>query len=512
MIETNKNFAKLNSITKENLELKKELEYYKAKTADIKEFENINEELKRTYNELAKNNSITKENFELKKEIEYYKLKTVDIKEVENMNEELKRTYNELEKNKNKVGILKNECDQLYKELNNTQLKYQNTIKTQENCDEIKQKYEKNNEKSQKKIIQNVKNELKKKYKAKEEKLKIEINNTIEDIQKNLQQKNAEYAKIKKELLISQEKNKTFEGLQEKNEKTLAIQAEKLEENDKLIEFLKEKLGITENSLKVEIEKFSNLTKSLEVEKNNAAVTISLLNKKINEKSAQINALSKEISELEKKNASKFDEFLEKEKYFHSNINKLQDTNAVESSKLKAIIQELNNDIYSKDNIIKELEEKIKQKIKDFEQINSEKKALEQSISDLEISLKHLDIQQTRQSLEELNILKQKFAQENQNRLNFEEKFKEVQKSNEILQKRLQQDSQFFKMETSRKDTDLIKLKNFLESKLKEKDAEYAIKYEEVRIELVGILGELLSNEISLECCETLEKLILDLS
>ena len=124
MIETNKNFAKLNSITKENLELKKELEYYKAKTADIKEFENINEELKRTYNELAKNNSITKENFELKKEIEYYKLKTVDIKEVENMNEELKRTYNELEKNKNKVGILENECDQLYKELNNTQLKY----------------------------------------------------------------------------------------------------------------------------------------------------------------------------------------------------------------------------------------------------------------------------------------------------------------------------------------------------------------------------------------------------
>ena len=83
-----------------------------------------------------------------------------------------------------------------------------------------------------------------------------------------------------------------------------------------------------------------------------------------------------------------------------------------------------------------------------------------------------------------------------------------MQREIDDLQAKRLQDSNFYKLETTRKDQDLLKVKSFFESKINEKDAEFAMKIEEIRVELVGVLSSLVSNQISLDCCETLDKLI----
>lgn len=417
----------------------------------------------------------------------------------------LKKQFAEEIQNREKiVKDVQEKCESLGKEakilrIENEKLK--NDIKALEETQKEKEKIEESNIKD----VQKMRIQLKKKYREKEEKLKGEINSNIEEIQKTVIQNAAECAKTKKENLFYQSNLK--ELTQELQEKDILLEthAKKALDDKNLNEFIKEKLSITENSLKSEIQKFSELKRQHEDYQSSQKSLISSLHKKISEKSSQIDILSKQISEIERKSTRGFKEFIEKESDFSITIAKLEEEHLMEVSQLKTLNGELENKL-------KSLEKCLEHKVKDLKKTVSDKKTLKKIIADLEISVKHLDIQQTRQSLEELTILKKKLSQESSEKFIIEAKNAELLKEITILQQKINLESQIFRLETSRKDSDFMKLKGYVDSKVKEKTAENAIFLEEIRTELVSVLGELLSNEISLECCETLEQIIKSLN
>jgi hypothetical protein len=199
---------------------------------------------------------------------------------------------------------------------------------------------------------------------------------------------------------------------------------------------------------------------------------------------------------------------IEKDSNHRKKLLKTKEKYKFNTGKLLKSIEELQLLIKEKELDSNTFKESLKSTKKDLDQALIDKKALEKSISELEISLKQLDIQQARESLEELASVKQKLAKESGSKLEIEEKIQELQQECEFIQKKIIQDSHFFKVENARKDQEILKLTNFFESKIKQKDAEKAIKLEEIRADLSGVLEELINNEACHEWCSVLEQII----
>lgn len=233
-------------------------------------------------------------------------------------------------------------------------------------------------------------------------------------------------------------------------------------------------------------------------------ITQESLSKKISEKTGQIETLMKNYSELDKAHKDSENDFLNKQKELYDLIKSLQR----ERNGLGEEVDKLKKELNDKTQCIENLEQDLDYMNKSFAQAVTDKKALETSINDLEITMKQLDIYQTRQNLEELHMLRQKLQQEIEGKKEQQAVLDKIKRDYEDLQDKMVKDSQFFRAETSRKDQDFLKIKSFCTSKLKEKDAEFAIRNEEIRSELNAVMGEIISNNVSLECCDILEHII----
>lgn len=419
---------------------------------------------------------IQREYADLKKELASIGDKSTQPEKLQTLEKELENTKSELERKESHIKDIQEECNKLCEEISNYENKLKILNSLSEENESLKNKLLKANENQEshtKRFAKALKGELKKKFKLKEERLKSEINNSIEEIQKTIKSNSIEYSKIKKENAELQNRIQALElALKYKESNHQSYEEKNM--------FLQEKLEITESTLK----------------------------KKINEKSLQVNAISKQYSDLERKSLESQNDFANRERQMQEIINKLQSNQTGEVSEMAKNIEYLKAQVIEKSQQIEALEQSLENANKSLAQAISDKKALETSISDLEITLKHLDIQQTRQSLEELSVLRHKLQQELEGKKEFQENFERVRKKYENLQEKVIRDAQFFKIETSRKDQDFSKIKNYCDSKIKEKDAEFAIRNEEIRSELNAVLGELISNDVSLECCGVLEQII----
>ena len=470
------------------------------------EYEKINTEIHR----------ITAENQELKNQLEIPCNKCSDrdekIKELGNSLIELRR---EAERTNKKTQEIENECEKLREEAEIIG-KENSTLKSVvENYGMLKQELERTGsafEINKKSIESSIKSKFKRKYKAKEERLKEEINGTIEEIQETIRQNSLEHTKTKKENAALQYNIKDLEAQAKEKNEFLEQLSKKIQDEDIINQFLKEKLSITENSLKTEIQKSIDLSKKFDCIQSSHKSLISPLNHKISEKSAQIASLSKQLSDLEKKHSQTVQDSQERIALLRNKLKKQKEFHLTETLQLKAINENLESRIEGQTSTNKNLEDKLESTIKDLKKVTIEKQALENSINQLEISVKHLDIQQTRHSLEELNTLRKKISQESSEKQNAQARSKELEKELIMVQQKLNYDSMFFKVEITRKDTELLKLQAYLESQIKEKEAETAIFIEELKIELVGVLDELVINDKSLSCCETLDQIIQSLN
>jgi hypothetical protein len=462
----------------------------------------LNQELESKNTSLVNFSHLKTENLTLKNNIECLQSY---ISQFEAIIEQKKDLETQLQQSRVKINDLEEQHSKICTDFNTNSDRLKSIA---EEYQKLHQKHEetcKAHEISNKKIAQQVKTHLKKKYRLKEENLKKEINISIEEIQESIKQNNVDFKKENLEL-ISQLRN--LENLLKEKENTLDSNRQTIEEIQKSADLLRQKAEIAENALKSEIENTKNLSENFEQEKNYLKALNSSLNKKLDEKSNKIILLSKEISDQEAKNKLDCLSHLEKEKKMYQQLDKFQENNLVETDKLKSIIHELTNHLKSTQKDLNDLKEDYECKSAELEKNKFEKLALEKSISNLELSLKQLDIQQARQGLEELNTLKIKINKENQiksqKNLKISELSKEMAKLNDLRKK----DSQFFKIEASRKDQEFLKLKSYYESKLKQKEADFALKIEELKTELFEVLTQLTNLRVSPESCQILEEII----
>ena len=122
--------------------------------------------------------------------------------------------------------------------------------------------------------------------------------------------------------------------------------------------------------------------------------------------------ISDQLTELERKNSQISSDSSKKDQKIQELLN--------EKTKLKHIIEENEKKLVENQKDQRNLEEKYEERGKELEKNIFERKSLEKNLSDLEISLKYLDIQHTRKGLEELNVLRIKLNEENEQIQKFE--------------------------------------------------------------------------------------------
>ena len=368
----------------------------------------LEQELKLKNMKLLDFNNLTKENQELKAKINLLTLEIKNIKEIsliieESAQKDLKIKDLELTHKENyeklRLALAEN------KELKSISDEYEVFREKYDEMNGVQELARKNTEKE-------FKNQIKKKYKIKEEKLKNEINDYIEEIQKTIKLNNSEFIKSKKENAKLLESMKIIEESLKAKEETLKDYKKTIEHNENIIQFLTEKIGKTENSLKLEMEKCKTIEKQIEQEKISQKNVSGSLNKKIAEKSVQLSLISDQLTELERKNSQISSDSSKKDQKIQELLN--------EKTKLKHIIEENEKKLVENQKDQRNLEEKYEERGKELEKNIFERKSLEKNLSDLEISLKYLDIQHTRKGLEELNVLRIKLNEENEQIQKFE--------------------------------------------------------------------------------------------
>ena len=497
LIQNLQNEANLFKQQKKDLEIKsKQLEIQNndlkkiinVMTTDLEEQRSYNEHLRQ---ENSKQSQIIKENLSIYND--FNEVKRENLKLVQDNQEKSKSWDLEKAEMMRKLEEYQNKVQEAERTIEN----HKSLLEKSQNAEKIKGE---NLESIKKKLATNLKKELKQKFRDKEEKLKKDISGSIEEIQKTIKNNSAEQIKLKQE---NCELQNVIKNLKNKRDSETEYESAR-----KVNSFLKEKLEITESTLKNEIEKYIRLLKEGEIDLNTLKTQNSELRGKLSEKSSKIKELTRQLSEIEKKTEEIMEKFIEKESNYRKKLQKTKTKHSENTQKLTKSIEELQHLIKQKESDSQSQKDSIKQYKKDLDQAISDKKALEKSIADLEISLKQLDIQQARQSLQELASVKQKLAQEAGSKEEISEKIKELQQECEFIQKKIIQDSHFFKVENARKDQEILKLQNHLDSKLKQKEAEYAIKIEEIRADLSGVLEELINNEAPHDCCSVVEQII----
>ncbi|CAG9317803.1 unnamed protein product [Blepharisma stoltei] len=110
----------------------------------------------------------------------------------------------------------------------------------------------------------------------------------------------------------------------------------------------------------------------------------------------------------------------------------------------------------------------------------------------------------------QLVSLNHELGKEKKHRLHLEQKMKQKKTEFQQLQEKIKQDSSFFKHEIARKDEELMKLKRRFEAKLREMCGEVNLKNENIRGEMLKIISEMKEDSCEeFECVlENLEDLV----